>query len=100
MRKNSGVSMNDTKRREAWLQELKNLRKELLAKKEVDSNSSTPSAYPGASKTFQKSVSGIASKMYESDRKNSAKIQVLMLAFLTFLFETLFFIGSYFLFKK
>lgn len=100
MRKNSGVSMNDTKRREAWLQELKNLRKELLAKKEVDSNSNTPSAYPGASKTFQKSVSGIASKMYESDRKNSAKIQVLMLAFLTFLFETLFFIGSYFLFKK
>lgn len=92
--------MNDTKRREAWLQELKALRRELLAKKGLHSNNDISSAYPGTSKTFQKSVPGIASKMYESDRKNSAKIQVLMLAFLTFLFETLFFIGSYFLFRK
>lgn len=103
MKKNLGVNMNDTKRREAWLQELKNLKKELLTKKETISNDNNATAsYPSAShsKTFQKSVSGIASKMYESDQKNSAKIQVLMLAFLTFLFETLFFIGSYFLFRK
>ncbi len=91
--------MNDTKRREAWLQELKKLREELLAKRGIPS-SNIPSTYTGTSKTFQKSISGIASKMYESDRRESAKIQVLMLAFLTFLFETLFFIGSYFLFRK
>lgn len=100
MRKNSGVKMNDTKRREAWLQELKSLRKELLSKKGEASNNNISSAYPGASKTYQKSVPGIASKMYEGERKESAKIQVLMLAFLTFVFETLFFIGSYFLFRK
>lgn len=100
MKKNLGVNMNDTKRREAWLQELKNLRRELLAKKKISSNNNISSAYPGSSKTFQKSVPGIASKMYESDRRDAAKVQVLMLAFLTFLFETLFFIGSYFLFRK
>ena len=95
-----GVNMNDTKRREAWLQELKSLRKELLAKKGLNSNNNISSAYPGASKTFQKSLPGMASKMYEGDRRESAKVQVLMLAFLTFLFESLFFIGSYFLFRK
>ncbi|MCI9233289.1 MAG: hypothetical protein HFH08_01675 [Bacilli bacterium] len=92
--------MNDTKRREAWLRELKELRKQLLSKNEVVSNDNVPTSYSNSPKTFQKSVPGMASKMYESDRKNAAKIQVLMLAFLTFIFEILFFIGSYFLFKK
>lgn len=92
--------MNDSKKREAWLQELKNLRKELLSRKGTISNDNVPSSYSSASKTFQKSIPGIASKMYENDKKNEAKIQVLMLAFLTFIFETLFFIGSYFLFRK
>ena len=100
MKRNLGVKMNDTKKREAWLQELKKLKKELLSKKAEASNNTASSAYPTVSKTYQKAVPGIASKMYESDKKQSAKVQVLMLAFLTFLFETLFFIGSYFLFRK
>lgn len=91
--------MNDMKRREAWLRELKALRQELVSKNRKD-NTQIPSAYPGGTRTYQKATSGLASKMYESDRKQSAKIQVMMLAFLTFIFETLFFIGSYFLFKK
>lgn len=87
--------MNDTKRREAWLQELKRLRSELLQKKE--GNNQTPSYSRG--KSYQKAGSGLASKMYERD-KESAKIQVLMLALITFIFETIFFVGSYFLFRK
>ncbi len=87
--------MNDTKRREAWLQELKRLRSELLQKKEESNQASSYSR----GKSYQKASSGLASKMYERD-KESAKIQVLMLAFITFIFETLFFVGSYFLFRK
>lgn len=83
--------MNDTKKREAWLQELKMLRKELLKKE-------NPSNFSKSSKTLQKSVPGLASKMYKNT-KESAKIQVLMLAFLTFVFESLFFLISYILFR-
>ncbi len=89
--------MEDTKKREAWLQELKMLRKELLEKKEENQNTSSSSNLLG--KTYQKSVSSIASKMYERD-KESAKVQVLMLALLTFLFETVFLVGSYLIFHK
>lgn len=101
MRKNLGVNMNDTKKREAWLRELKALRNELLSKKESsESRATVASSYPQAGRSYQKSTSGLASKMYEADKKQSAKIQVLMLALLTFLFETIFFVGSYFLFRK
>lgn len=99
MRKNLGVNMNDTKKREAWLQELKALRKELVEKQGGIQDRSIPSAYPRVGKTYQKSSAGLASKMYETDKKQAAKVQVFMLALLTFLFETLFFVGSYFLFS-
>lgn len=99
MRKNLGVNMNDTKKRELWLQELKQLKTELLQKNGAVSNQTFPSPYK-ASKTYQKSTSGLASKMYEKDQKEAAKIQVFMLALVTFIFETLFFVGSYLLFKR
>lgn len=88
----------DYKKREAWLQELKALRKELLTKKEDHSDKTT--SFSKSPRQYQKSTPGFASKMYESDKGQSAKIQVLMLAVLTFLFETIFFVGSYFLFRK
>lgn len=88
--------MDDSKKREAWLQELKQLRQELLDK---SSKSNSSSAYPKPGKSYQKSTPGLASKMYD-DKKQAAKVQVLMLALLTFLFETLFFVGSYFIFSK
>lgn len=88
--------MNDTNKREAWLQELKKLKRELLEKKE-NANESNSSYTPG--KTYQKSTSGLASKMYEKDSKQSAHIQVLMLALLTFFFETIFIILCYLIFR-
>lgn len=83
--------MRDVERREAWLKELKELRRELLEKKEGNTNTK--------GKTFQKSTNSIASKMYSDNKNESAKIQVLMLALLTLLFETIFFVGSYLIFK-
>lgn len=88
----------DYKKREAWLQELKALRKELMEKKENPSDKTT--TFSKGSRQYQKSTPGFASKMYERDKGQSAKIQVLMLALLTFLFETIFFVGSCFLFRK
>lgn len=99
MKKNLGVNMNDTKKRELWLQELKKLKTELLQKNGEIPNQGFSSPYK-ASKTYQKNIPGLSSKMFEKDQKESAKIQVFMLALITFIFETLFFVGSYLLFKK
>ena len=76
---------------------IKNVKKRIIRKKEENQNTSSSSNLLG--KTYQKSVSSIASKMYERD-KESAKVQVLMLALLTFLFETVFLVGSYLIFHK
>lgn len=83
--------MRDVEKREAWLKELKELRRELLEKKEGTTK--------GNGKTFQKSSNSIASKMYTDNKNETAKVQILMLALLTLLFETLFFVGSYLLFR-
>lgn len=99
MRKNLGVKMTDSNKREAWLQELKELRKELVDKAGVIKGTPTVQTNQKSGKSYQKSVSGLMSKMYESN-KESAKVQILMLALITFVFETLFFLGSYLLFHK
>lgn len=99
MRKNLGVHMTDSSKREAWLQELKELRKELVTKAEPLKNSSAPQTSQKGERSYQKSIPGLMSKMYESN-KESAKVQILMLALITFVFETLFFLGSYLLFHK
>lgn len=88
--------MSNEVKREAWLQELKRLRKQLIeTTKETKDHSATSNS---KAKMFVKTNGGLESKMY--DDKQAAKVRVLMLALITFLFETLFFIGSYLLFRK